>query len=786
MNSILNIDYWRKSLGLLPMKLFSDSVNEHILLNGNVGNFCIDFVADKSYEDYYSYAWSSNTNNFITIKEDKLNLYNWLLNRNEVYPIEKISNKIDKFYSYLLQNSYSSELDIVPFIINIFKSLRNFTDEKDEGVQALNHLLLLLAAYDDGVDFCNIDREKWYISDFSTEAGTEDFLEEFKRGIGASNLKPNIELILRHSSGQLFQEAQKEAIFPVNREKDLFGFYDTEYELKKKLFSSFHYTPSYLVRSIVENSLSELNISEMTTIKIFDPACGSAEFLLEALKQLKSIGYKGDVIIKGWDLSESAINISNFLLKYEQREWANKLLFEFEKVENSLTQDWENDYDLILMNPPFSSWELMNKDNREIVSDVLNTKSRKRPNLASAFIIKSIRHLRENGIFGAVIPSSILLMDSYKDLRNEIKESLSLKLVGKLGNYVFKNALTDISILIGKKPKTECNTTLLWTKNEPGIVSTALRDLRKVNYQMLPYIKDKKTHSIYKVNRYPQKENWKIISFLEQKLIKQLNELVAMGNLKTVQDIFNVKQGIRTGNNKIFIITKDQYENLPNEEKTFFRPSIDNKSIKNGVLSKVNYVWFPYSNSKNLLITSENELIQNASTYYNKYLFRYKEHLINRKKDIPFWWSLSDYAPRLIPFSTKLVSTEFGKSGSFAFDEKGEYVVERGNGWIPKKEFEKIDYNYAYIAILNSSIFEQLLSIYSRQLAGGKWYDLGKKYTSKIPIPEINNDIVEAKVYNKLVQLGKSINEGDFSVVQLIDEILIKYFYKLQFYESNN
>ncbi len=782
MLDLSNITNWKSSLGLLPINLFSSNFNEqnkYILLNGNVGNFCIDFDVDKSIGDYYSYAWSSNTNNFITVKDNQLNLYNWLLEKNEPIKLEKISNNINKFYTYLLQNSYSSKYDIVPFIIDIFKSIRNYTDEQDEGVQALNHLLLLLASYDEGVDFYNINREKWNISDFTATPRIEDFLEQFTQGISAYRLTPNIELILRHSSGQLFQGAQKEAIFPVNRERDLFGYYDTDYELKKKLYSSFHYTPSYLVRSIVENSLSELSISEMQKIKILDPACGGAEFLLEALKQLKSKKYDGEVIIKGWDILESAINISNFLLKYEQREWSDKLSFEFKKVENSLELDWENDYDLILMNPPFSSWELMDNDNREIVSDILNTKSKKKPNLASAFIIKSIRHLKENGIFGTVMPSSIFLMDSYKELRNEIKDTLSLKLVGKLGNYVFKNALTDISVLIGKKPKTECSTTILWTKNESGIVSSALRDLRKVNYGRLPYIKDNKTYSICKSDDYPKNENWKIISSSEQKLIKHLYNLLELGRLKTVQDLFNVKQGIRTGNNQVFIISKGEYEHLPSEERKYFRPSINNKSITKGIASIVDYVWFPYTNSKKILIESEEELKEKLSTFYNLNLLPQKDELVNRKKDVPYWWSLSDYAPRLLPITSKIVSTEFGHSGSFAFDEKGKFVIERGNGWIPKKEFDNKDYNYFYLSVFNSPFFDKLLSIYSKQLAGGKWYDLGKKYTSKIPIPEITKDIEETKVYEKLVNLGKIINEGDFSVIQIIDEMLIKNFYKL-------
>jgi len=36
-------------------------------------------------------------------------------------------------------------------------------------------------------------------------------------------------------------------------------------------------------------------------LKIFDPACGSSEFLIEALKQLKENKYNGEIKVIGWD-----------------------------------------------------------------------------------------------------------------------------------------------------------------------------------------------------------------------------------------------------------------------------------------------------------------------------------------------------------------------------------------------------------------------------------------------------------------------------------------------------
>ncbi|OGU61302.1 MAG: hypothetical protein A2X64_03110 [Ignavibacteria bacterium GWF2_33_9] len=776
MNQLNNINDWKKNLGLLPINLFSTGqTNKYILLNGGYGDFCIDIDADKSKEEYYSYAWSSNTKNFITLKENEIYLYNWLKEKEENYKLSLIQENLPKFYSYLLKDSYKSEYDVVPFIIDIYRSLRHLTNEKEEGIQAINQLLILLIAYEEKVEFGNIDFNKWGITNPTISNGLESYLENLNNGLFLNNkkLKTNLDLLLRHSAGHLFQEAQKEAFF-YNRNLTLWGTYDSNFESKHKQYSSFHYTPSYIARSIVEYSLSNLNIHEKDSLKILDPACGSSEFLLEVLKQLKTLGYNRIIEINGWDSSESAINISNFLLTYEKREWGENLTIHLEKVDNSLTKKWDNDYDLILMNPPFLSWELMDKNNREIVSATLGESSRKKPNLASAFISKSAKCLKNDGIVGTVIPSSILLMDSYKTLRNELKETISLLLVGKLGNFVFEHALTDVSILIGKKPLSQTIPLLMWTKNEKGIISDVFRDLRKINYNQLPYIKNNPTHSIYVPDHYPENENWKINSYKEQELKKNLQKLSALGKLKTVQEIFNVKQGIRTGNNKVFKVSIDFFNNLPEVEKKFFRPVAENDSIKKGVLSVINYVWFPYD--KNGLIFSNQEDLIQQSPSFSHYLSEY-EQTLNSRIGVNNYWELT--RPRNWQFEKfpKLISTEFGKSGSFAFDEKGYFAIERGNGWIPKKDFTNNDDYYFYLSVFNSPFFEELLSIYSKQLAGGKWYDLGKNYTKDIPIPIIKEELRNSFVFEKLVYFGKLIYKGEFFHFEIIDEYLKNHIY---------
>ncbi len=386
---------WKRSFGLLPIRLKPmNNESNFLMLNGGYGDFCIQTVKDNSaLEDYYSKSWSSNTKNFVVLDGDKIKVFNWIKNKNapEEVSQKQVAENFDTFYNYLLSKSYKSERDVVPFIIDIFRQFRNITLEKTNPVEALNLLFVLLTSLED--DYSNFDKNKWNVHSVNIPTGFDFFTSKLKAGL--INIKPELDLIIRHSAGILFQEAQKEVLF-FNPQRDLFGGISNKIETRSSLYSSIHYTPPYLARTIVENAIRQLNL-DIPNLQIFDPACGSSEFLVEALKQLKELNYQGSIKITGWDSSETAINTSKFLLNYEQRTvWKDKLDFDLKLVKDSLTETWSGSYDLILMNPPFISWELLsNKDAREAVKETLGSNFMGKPNQASAFgcIPKSVSGL---------------------------------------------------------------------------------------------------------------------------------------------------------------------------------------------------------------------------------------------------------------------------------------------------------------------------------------------------------------------------------------------------------
>jgi type I restriction-modification system DNA methylase subunit len=343
MKNLFDIQIWKQQLGLLPIHLNPLSEKEgYMMLNGGNGDFCLQTTNIKAEKiDFYSKSWSSSTKNYLTLDNDNVYIYNWLNDKIEPIPQKIVAENFNKFYNYLLSKSYKSSKDLVPFVIDIFRQFRNLTFEKTNPVQALNLLFGLLTSLEDDVN--NINIEKWGLQDIQFPNGFDYYIQQIQSGI--SNIKPELDLIIRHSAGILFQEAQKEVLF-FNPQRDLFGGSSNSLSTKTNLYSSIHYTPPFLSRTIVENSLRNLNL-QTENLKILDPACGSSEFLVEVLKQLIELNYKGKVEILGWDISETAINTSRFLLTYEKRTiWKDRLDFSLNIVEDSLLENWDNDFDL--------------------------------------------------------------------------------------------------------------------------------------------------------------------------------------------------------------------------------------------------------------------------------------------------------------------------------------------------------------------------------------------------------------------------------------------------------
>ena len=762
--------FWAEGSGLLPIRLSPASNKaQYILLDGGLYDFCLDLTGEEpNAARFYSAAWSSDVKNYITVRDEKATVYNWSRQKPESVALNVLQDKFQAFLKILNSTSYRTSDDVTPFILGLFAQLRNLTQERREPVEALNllfKLLISLVENDLSQDTC----DRWEIVNVVEPVGFDALRESIRQGV--RQIKPDLDYILRHGSGPLFETAHREALY-FDPQFNLFGEISSRlgYASQPK-YTGVHYTPRYLVRSIVENALKGLNLNR-PSLTVLDPACGSGAFLQEVLKQLREKDYPGQIHLKGFDISPMAEQTAKFLLNYENRhQWNNRITVDI-RQQDSLVEEW-GENDLILMNPPFISSELIkDADTKQRVNDLLaNLQMKKRPNMAAAFLYRAMQSLKADGVLGAVLPSSIFLQDQYQPLRNAARQMMKLETVAQLGNFVFSEALADTSFLLAGKQNDAVYVPLnIWCSNREQSAFEAMRGWRKMQYDNAPQ-RINEHFNIYTPSHFPiVKESWKVLPQADDFFIQKIVERELRGDLKPISGIFDVRQGVIKGNRNLFEIDKFDYEGLSKTEKRLYRPIASSQTIDYGHVNEGSYLWYPYT-KEGLIIKTEQELQQYEQSY--RWLAPHIDVLT--REYINNWWELT--RPRVELFSRKetfLCSKRNGDIHCFAIAPMG-CVVEEGNVFLFRNEKYCEEDKYFYLAFFSSSVFHRLLSIYARPLKAG--FDLGKVQIKDIPVVDVAQPgIRETVEYSQLVKYGKEYAEGYKGRRDYFDKYVLAFF----------
>ena len=755
---MINVDLWNRQIGLLPVNFFHmqrEDQGIYAMLNGPSHNFCIGsndaVMASASFRDK---VWSANMTSYMSVTDDVVRLYDLYRTECETIDVSTIERDVFRFYSYLSTKTLRREDGVLELVLSQFRAIRSMLREEEGARQSLSILLKILSRLDgaENVDWRLPDNIDEAIRVFST-SHMDAITRQVREGLQGLNVRPNTDMILRHCSGALFQEANFIAHFPP--QLSLFPTVDYSSEKNPNLIGAY-FTPSYIARTIVEESLKRIDLTK-DSLTIFDPACGSGVFLSECLRQLKTLKYRGRLVVIGWDIDQIAIDMSNFVLSFEKQEWDDRLEY---RIENHNSIEPGNHWptcDLILMNPPYISWALMSDKQRQMSAEIFGGGGY-RSNLSVVFYFLASQSLNENGVIGSLMPSAFLQSDKVSEIRQYINEMVPPILIAQLGSYVFSSAFVDVSIIVAKKGNQNGKTQFVWTRNNNRVSEDALRALRRTNAVARP-TESSEDYNIYAENTTEllERDVWVPLSRESIGRLYRLTRNMQDGWLCPVKILFDVKQGARTGLNRVFVLPQQEYENLPKREREYFRPSIDNDAINFGKLEVVNYMFYPYP-AEEKGFADEDELAQRMPTYYQRWLLPNKNMLQNRSHiDGEKWWLLTRPRPWQFGDIYKLVSTEFGKAGSYSIDYKGNFVVERGMCWLPNDREMDIREMYFYLAILNSDYFNKLLMIYSKQLAGGV-FNLEAKHVNEIPLPVYWN--VSESERDMLSRYGRSIVFG--------------------------
>lgn len=366
------------------------------------------------------------------------------------------------------------------------------------------------------------------------------------------------------------------------------------------------YTPEYITRYIVENTLGKLceeqkealhvksveapkNSKKPTKeealtkenlerykewllhVKILDPACGSGAFLNQALEYLikehkelqEKLAIMGDITayyeieasilennLYGVDINEDAVEIArlSLWLRTAQKGRALANLSDKIKCANSLLEMpfEENSFDVVIGNPPYVRQEAIDNIIKEQYMQKFQNVATSTADLYVYFYELSINLLKENGILGFITPNKWMERKYGVNLRKYLKPYAIQKLVNFGELNIFEDASTEPAIIILENKKSDNELLYIMVKS--------LSEAQSMDYQFCAYSKDELADEI-----------WKFTSPTVTAILAKFKNVDTTLKEYTNGGVF---YGIKTGLNKAFIIQKETYQQIMIQDKS--------------------------------------------------------------------------------------------------------------------------------------------------------------------------------------------------------------------------
>ena len=796
---------WARLLGMVHVPMFGAckppkaAEEAAILLDGSRGSFAFLRTEDASFADTIqplSWSWSSCVRHMVTVLPGSERMYVRRWDEPQIIRKFEMPPQGLGAISLLAKLEAAAEPrrpNVVRQILEPFRQIRSRIGVQDSllAVQLLNGLLLVaevsrrrsrrndvkaIRTFGDAfILLSEKDRKLCGLVGIPRRIAALDARDLVRSMVDPdpySGCELHPTLLFRHAASRLYQEAHLE--IERNPQGYFSGLEPTHEPVGAASPRDVRFTPPNLARALVQKALEAMP-DRRRDLTVLDPACGSGVFLVEAIRELSAdASVRGRKIrAVGYDISPISEYTTRFCLEYATHNAVGSRTVQTQVARrDSLENPWVS-ADIILMNPPFIPWERLSSEQRRKVTDELGDAAKQRPDIAMAFVTKAVRSLTPGGVLGCVLPASLLTSQTGLSWREWLSEQGSLQLLGCFEGYkYFPTSLVETAFLIYQK-RAEQEHKLGAVEvliSEEGSEDAALRALR---------IESEAVLSIKGVERFERPlqtfspESWRPLC---ENAYKEKDRLAALA-LPRIDDLFKIKQGVRTGNNRVFVLKVSQYEELPRRERKFFHPAAGGGSIRNGQLRPAEYVFYPYATDGRLLCTSEGELKDSLPTYYAKYLMPANSTLASRARfSDRKWWELSEKRAWQATPAPRLISTYFGERGSFAFDEDGQYITVNGHAWFWDKDtvalsedtqvpFEQTPAVWAYLAILNSKAFEEIMSLFTVRLQGGQMR-LEARFLSRVPLPDVTDEMsCPARVLKDLVDLGKAIHAGELKAV---------------------
>ena len=247
---------------------------------------------------------------------------------------------------------------------------------------------------------------------------------------------------------------------------------------------------------------------------------------------------------------------------------------------------------------------------------------------------------------------------------------------------------------------------------------------------------------------------WVLVSKTELELLGKLEQMDTLGQ------IGNAWAGLFTGLDELLMFNREEMINSGIEEELFLPVIRANDPVRNGLAIPSKYVLYPYKEENGkTIVYNEEELYQLFPKGYS-YLLANKEKLQSRKdsrktfKDRKDWYALTRFGTKKVFKQNKIVSPGEVKEHKFSLDKSG-------SGFSCARVFA-ITVNdslplLGVLAILNSSLLKFYLHRKSSLKAGG-YFSYSSKVLNDVPLPNSISEVIVSKT-NSLLSSNSEYNK---------------------------
>lgn len=468
---------------------------------------------------------------------------------------------------------------------------------------------------------------------------------------------------------------------------------------------------------------------------VLEPSVGDGSFLFNAVKYTNNV--------TGIDIDSQSIK------ELEKQTDASLICCDFLNYANNNSKI---KYDTILSNPPYLSFKKLTEEQRENLAELLknnNIKATRQTNLWSGFVVACINMLKQDGKFAFVLPAEFLYSDYGKEVQEFIfKQSSSLTIIG-FKELAFCDIQQDTILVYGRKGS-----------NKNSSVDISCFELTSTSslsdHENILGLEKQNLQKISEVTNI----NWKLEKCSAE--FKKLYKEKFMAGTRPIMDVADIKIGLTTGANDIFLLTENEVKKYKLEN--YVKPLLRRASyVKSTRYNTSTFKKLVNKNKKTFLLDfNDKELACDAKRYIEEIEGK-NGHKGYKLQNRSTWYKIPKmnipdaFILRRVGEDARIISNDIKAMSTDNFHHI----------------FLNKEHNIDELVVLSyTSIYRISVELSSRSYGGGALEILSSDF-SRLMIPEVKRQVDYISIRQKIDEMLYS-EQDIYSIVKFVDDTLVE------------